>query len=139
MLQEADLDLLQSTLESEILQAGSSRDRSAATSHPPAAPTTLLSLYGRILSEVCHNVALLESDFHLRSSALLALTKMMAIDRDYCENNMLVLQACFEPYFDLQGAADKGCVDVSIRCINSEAFARCFAGHSDLLCVCWYF
>lgn len=110
--QEADLDILQGALEAEILQPGSSRDRShpQTSSQPrpaPALPTTLLSLYGRILSDMCYNLPLLQSDFQLRSSALLALTKLMAIDRDYCENNMLVLQACFEPHFDLSGAGTR--------------------------------
>ncbi|MEW5302114.1 MAG: hypothetical protein WDW36_004924 [Sanguina aurantia] len=129
---EADLDTLQGALEAEILQPGSSRDRSRPqpSSQPwpaHALPTTLLSLYGRILSEMCYNLPLLQSDSQLRSSALLALTKLMAIDRDYCENNMLVLQACFEPHFDLSGAGTRGPSAAAELCPKSalEPSIRC--------------
>ena len=51
----------------------------------------LLGKYGQLLSSFCHLKRTLEVPQALLSSALLALTQMMAVNSNYCSNNVALL------------------------------------------------
>ncbi|KAL0030248.1 hypothetical protein WJX77_005012 [Trebouxia sp. C0004] len=57
---------------------------------------SLLGRYAPLLAALCHNRALLGAHVHLRSSALLALTKLMAIDPSFCDANLALVFTLLE-------------------------------------------
>ena len=71
---DAELDAMKEAAESQILSARS-----------------LLGPYAKVVSSVCHNRQLLSGDSSLRSSALLALCKLMIVDAKICEENLQLL------------------------------------------------
>lgn len=71
---DAELDAMKDASEGQIL-----------------AVRNLLGPYARIISTVCHNRSLLFSHPILRSSALLALSKLMVVDARFCEANLQLL------------------------------------------------
>ncbi|GAB4818223.1 hypothetical protein N2152v2_005269 [Parachlorella kessleri] len=71
---DAELDAMKEASEAQIL-----------------AMTNLLGPYARVVSAVCHRPVLLSCSLQLRSSALLALTKLMVVDASFCEANLQLL------------------------------------------------
>lgn len=71
---DAELDAIKDACEAQIL-------RSAG----------LLGPYAKLVSAVCHSRTLLHGDATLRSSALLALSKLMVVDSAACEANLQLL------------------------------------------------
>ena len=71
---DAELDAMKEAAEIQILAARS-----------------LLGPYAKIVSAVCHNRQLLTGDASLRSSALLALCKLMIVDPSMCNANLQLL------------------------------------------------
>ncbi|KAL0043109.1 hypothetical protein WJX79_009421 [Trebouxia sp. C0005] len=76
---DVELDALKDTAEGEIVGMKS-----------------LLGRYAPLLAALCHNRALLGAHVHLRSSALLALTKLMAIDPSFCDANLALVFTLLE-------------------------------------------
>lgn len=51
----------------------------------------LLGVYGQLLSRFCHKSALLSAPQELQASSLLALTQLMAVDGQFCNDNVALL------------------------------------------------
>jgi condensin complex subunit 1 len=68
---DAELDAMKEAAEAQMFSAQS-----------------LLGPYVKIVSAVCHNRQVLSGDSALRSSALLALTKLMVVDGSMCDANL---------------------------------------------------
>lgn len=73
-MQDAQLDAQRERLDTEVL-AGSS----------------LLGCFAPVVAAVCASPALLSVHPALRASALLALSKLMAVDAAFCEQNMQLM------------------------------------------------
>jgi len=73
--EDAELDASKEAAEKQLLRSASS----------------VLAPYARLISALCHSRILLSCDTTLRSSALLALTKLMIVDIDFCEANLQLL------------------------------------------------
>ncbi|KAK9823736.1 hypothetical protein WJX72_005030 [[Myrmecia] bisecta] len=71
---DTELDALKESAEAEIVAAGN-----------------LVGRFAPLVACLCHDRALLSSHPLLRSSALLALTKLMAIDQSFCDANLQLL------------------------------------------------
>ena len=71
---DAELDAMKEACETQILAAQS-----------------LLGPYARLVSAICRHRSLLNGDATLRSSALLALSKMMVVDPRMCEENVQLM------------------------------------------------
>jgi len=72
---DAELDASKEAAEKQLLRSASS----------------VLAPYARLISALCHSSILLSCDTTLRSSILLALTKLMIVDIDFCEANLQLL------------------------------------------------
>lgn len=72
---DAELDASKEAAEKQLLRSASS----------------VLAPYARLVSALCHSRILLSCDTTLRSSALLALTKLMIVDIEFCEANLQLL------------------------------------------------
>ena len=72
-LQDTQLDKVREEVDAELSAAGS-----------------MMGYWGQFVTGLCHSPQLLGSSFALRSSALLALGKLMALDGRYCEANCSV-------------------------------------------------
>ncbi|GLC56581.1 hypothetical protein PLESTB_001123300 [Pleodorina starrii] len=70
---EHQLDALQEELESKIMEGAS-----------------LVGMWGKLVSGLCHTPALLAVDADLASAAMTTLAKLMALDAAYCEENCSV-------------------------------------------------
>ncbi|KAK9792029.1 hypothetical protein WJX73_005287 [Symbiochloris irregularis] len=51
----------------------------------------LIGRFGNLTAHVCHSSGMRAADPDLRAAALLALTKLMAVDPDYCDSNLQLL------------------------------------------------
>ena len=72
---DAELDASKEAAEKELLRSTQS----------------LVGPYARLVSALCHSRLLLSCDATLRASALLALSKLMVVDIDFCEANLQLL------------------------------------------------
>ncbi|GAX78483.1 hypothetical protein CEUSTIGMA_g5922.t1 [Chlamydomonas eustigma] len=69
---EAQLDVLKESIEKEILQAEVG---------------CMLGMYASVVQAVCNSQSIMQAHPLLRTSALLSLTRLMAIDPSFCESN----------------------------------------------------